>query len=158
MAGSRVHLYRTTIRWTGDLGNGTASYRAYARDHVIEAPGKPPIAGSSDPTFRGDPARWNPEELLVASVAACHQLWYLHLAAEAGIVVTAYEDRAEGEMTETSDGAGHFTRVTLRPRITIEQGGDPATAQRLHATAHEKCFIANSVAFPVACEPEILIR
>ncbi|HLY56474.1 MAG TPA: OsmC family protein, partial [Stellaceae bacterium] len=109
---TRQHRYRTTVRWTGNLGTGTASYRGYARAHEIEAPGKPAIPGSSDPAFRGDPARWNPEELLVASVSACHKLWYLHLASEAGIVVTEYVDSAEGEMVEEADGAGRFIQVT----------------------------------------------
>jgi organic hydroperoxide reductase OsmC/OhrA len=154
---SKLHTYRATVRWTGDLGTGTSSYRAYARSHVIEAPGKSPIAGSSDPTFRGDAAAWNPEELLVASLSACHQLWYLHLAAANGIVVNAYVDSAEGTMREEADGSGHFTRVVLRPRVTIAPGGDTEKARALHREAHEKCFVANSVNFPVECEPEIAV-
>ena len=153
---TRQHRYRTTVRWTGNLGTGTESYRAYARSHEIEAPGKPAIPGSSDPAFRGDAARWNPEELLVASISACHKLWYLHLAADAGIIVTAYVDSAEGEMEEDTGGTGRFTRVTLRPRVTITAGGDAERARALHATAHAKCFIANSVNFPILCEPEIM--
>jgi organic hydroperoxide reductase OsmC/OhrA len=86
---NRQHRYSVTLRWTGNLGRGTADYRAYARTHELRAPGKPVLAGSADPGFRGDADRWNPEELLVASLSACHQLWYLHLAAEAGLVVTA---------------------------------------------------------------------
>ena len=87
-------MTRLRLRWTGDRGVGTASYTAYARDHEITAPGKPAIAGSSDPRFRGDATRWNPEELLLGAISACHQLWYLHLCAEAGVVVTAYVDDA----------------------------------------------------------------
>ncbi|HEX7111909.1 MAG TPA: OsmC family protein, partial [Mizugakiibacter sp.] len=132
----------------------TASYRGYRRDHVIEAADKPPIPGSSDPQFRGDRTRWNPEELLVASLSACHQLWYLHLAAEAGVVVTAYVDRAEGVMAETADGGGRFTRVVLRPDITIA-AGDAVLAQALHERAHALCFIARSVNFPVEIEAQI---
>jgi organic hydroperoxide reductase OsmC/OhrA len=150
----REHKYFATVRWTGNRGEGTADYRAYARDHVVEAEGKPPIAGSSDPHFRGDAARWNPEELLVASLSACHQLWYLHLCAEAGIVVSAYEDRAEGVMVEQADGGGAFVRVTLHPHVTIQRG-DAQLARELHQRAHALCFIARSVNFPVACEPEI---
>lgn len=151
---TRRHVYRTRVEWTGDRGTGTSGYREYDRSHEITAgPLKPPIPGSSDPSFRGDPARWNPEELLVASISACHKLWYLHLCAEAGIVVTAYVDEAEGVMVEGADGGGRFERVTLRPRVTLT-AGDPAKARALHHEAHAKCFIANSLNFPVLCEPE----
>jgi organic hydroperoxide reductase OsmC/OhrA len=154
---SKLHTYRATVRWTGDLGTGTSSYRDYSRAHAIEAPGKSPIAGSSDPAFRGDAAAWNPEELLVASLSTCHQLWYLHLAAVNGIVVKSYVDTAEGTMSEEADGGGRFTRVVLRPRVHIALGGDMAKARALHRQAHAKCFIANSVNFPVECEPEIAV-
>jgi organic hydroperoxide reductase OsmC/OhrA len=154
---SKLHTYRATVRWTGDLGTGTSSYRAYSRAHAIEAPGKSAIAGSSDPAFRGDAAAWNPEELLVASLSACHQLWYLHLAAVNAIVVKAYVDTAEGTMSEEADGGGRFTRVVLRPHVTIAAGGDAEKARTLHREAHEKCFIANSVNFPIECEPEIVV-
>ena len=149
------HKYSVTIRWTGNTGTGTQTYRGYRRDHVIEANGKPPIVGSSDPHFRGDGARWNPEELLVASLSTCHQLWYLHLCAEAGVVVTAYEDRAEGTMSENSDGSGEFTRVILHPHVVLRAGSDAQLAHELHHRAHALCFIARSVNFPVECEPVI---
>jgi organic hydroperoxide reductase OsmC/OhrA len=154
MAG-HAHRYPVTIVWTGNRGTGTSSYRAYDRTHEIRASGKPVIPGSSDPAFRGDPARWNPEELLVASVSACHKLWYLHLAATAGVTVVAYEDQAEGEMVEDESGGGRFTRIVLRPKATIAGGGDAARARSLHHDAHEKCFIANSVNFAIECEPVI---
>jgi len=155
MSAPREHCYTTTVRWTGNAGTGTGSYRGYKRDHVIEAGGKPPIPGSSDPHFRGDAERWNPEELLVASLSTCHQLWYLHLCAEAGVVVTAYEDHAEGTMIENADGSGEFTRVVLHPCVTIRAGSDPRRARELHHRAHALCFIARSVNFPVECEPLI---
>lgn len=155
---TRTHRYGVTVAWTGNTGTGTSAYRAYERRHEISAPGKPPIPGSSDPAFRGDPARWNPEELLVASLSACHKLWYLHLCAAAGIVVTGYVDRAEGEMEEGDDGSGRFRRVVLRPEVTLAPGMDAAAARALHAEAHAKCFIANSVDFPVAHEAEIRVE
>mgnify|MGYP003337497765 FL=1 len=148
-------LFRSTT-WTGNQGAGTSGYRAYSRNHVLNAGGNPAIPASSDPAFRGDPERWNPEELLVASLSSCHMLWYLHLCAEAGIIVTGYEDEAEGQMAEEGDGAGQFLSVTLHPKITISSG-DPAKAERLHHAAHEKCFIARSVNFPVECEPVIAV-
>ena len=152
---SKQHKYETTVRWTGNLGTGTTGYKDYARSHEISAPGKPPIAGSSDPAFRGDAARYNPEELLVASLSTCHMLWYLHLAAVNKVVVLEYEDRADGTMEESADGGGRFVQVTLRPRITVTAQSDLDTARRLHHDAHGKCFIANSVNFPVGCEPVI---
>jgi organic hydroperoxide reductase OsmC/OhrA len=155
---ARMHRYSVTVEWTGNRGEGTAGYRAYDRAHRISAAGKPMLEGSSDPAFRGDAARWNPEELLLASLSACHQLWYLHLAAEAGVIVTAYVDAAEGEMAEAADGGGAFTCVTLRPRVTVASGADGAAiAMALHHDAHRLCFIARSVNFPVLCEPEVIV-
>jgi organic hydroperoxide reductase OsmC/OhrA len=152
----RRHRYGVIVTWTGNLGSGSSGYGDYSRAHEVTAPGKPPIPASADPQFRGDAARWNPEELLLASVASCHKLWYLHLAADAGVVVTDYVDAAEGRMVERPDGSGRFTGVTLRPRVTIAPGSDASLARSLHAAAHAKCFVANSVNFPVACEPEIV--
>lgn len=149
------HSYTVHLRWTGDRGEGTAGYRAYGRDHELSAGERPPIAGSSDPAFRGDAARWSPEDLLVASLSACHQLWYLHLCADAGVVVTAYEDEAEGVMRMAADGGGAFERVTLRPRVTLAAGADAQRAQALHAEAARLCFIARSVAFPVEHAPVV---
>lgn len=146
---TRIHL-----RWTGSRGVGTASYTAYARDHEITAPGKPPIAGSSDPRFRGDATRWNPEELLLGAISACHQLWYLHLCAEAGIIVVDYRDDAEAVLTLDTDGGGRITEATLRPVVTIA-AGDAVLAESLHVAAQARCFIARSVAFPVRHEAVI---
>ncbi|MBI1206692.1 MAG: OsmC family peroxiredoxin [Azospirillum sp.] len=148
----RSHVYRPLIRWTGNRGSGTSGYYDYGRDHVIEAAGKPPLPGSADPAFRGDAARWNPEDLLVASLSCCHMLWFLHLSAESGLIVTAYDDEPVGTMAETADGSGHFTSVVLRPRVTLAAGGDPAATEALHHRAHALCFIANSVNFPVTVE------
>lgn len=150
----KQHHYAVKVTWTGNSGGGTASYRGYERAHDIIADGKPVIAGSSDPSFRGDAARWNPEELLVASLSACHQLWFLSLCAQAGIVVTAYEDAAEGIMDEQADGTGQFRSVTLRPTVTISAGSDEAGVIALHHQAHAMCFIARSVRFPVSVEPK----
>ena len=155
MARSKEHRYTVQLRWTGNLGQGTSAYSAYERAHEIAAGGKPPIHGSSDPAFRGDPARYNPEELLVAALSACHMLWYLHLCADARIVVTAYSDEAVGVMAETPDGGGHFTAVVLKPSVTLEAGSDVGQAKQLHERAHALCFIANSVNFPVRCQPSI---
>lgn len=151
----KTHHYDVHVNWTGNTGSGTKTYRGYERAHEISAPGKPTILGSSDPAFRGDKQRWNPEDLLVASISACHKLWYLGLCAQAGIVVTAYEDKAEGVMVEDPDGAGQFTAVTLKPHVTISADSDAAAAMDLHHKAHEMCFIARSVKFPVSHAPVI---
>jgi organic hydroperoxide reductase OsmC/OhrA len=148
------HTYRVHIEWTGNRGTGTSGYREYGREHAIAAGSKADIAGSSDPKFRGDVDRWNPEELLVASASACHQLWYLHLCADAGIAVQRYVDDAVGTMVEDAQG-GRFTRIVLRPRVAIRAGDDAELATRLHHQAHAKCYIANSVNFPIECEPVI---
>ncbi len=150
----KTHRYAVAVTWTGNEGTGTSSYRAYRRDHEVAADGKATIEGSSDPAFRGDPKRWNPEELLVASLSTCHMLWFLHLASDAGLVVTAYEDSPVGTMVETPDGGGRFSEVVLHPRVTVG-AGDTGRADALHREAHGKCFIANSVKFPVRCEATI---
>lgn len=154
----KQHTYRVNVVWTGNEGSGTANYRAYSRNHEISAAGKTPVLGSADPSFRGDPARWNPEELLLASLSACHKLWYLGLCAAAGVTVVAYRDEAEGAMLEESSGAGQFSSVTLRPRVEITADSDRQTALDLHHKAHDMCFIARSMNFPVNNEPEISIH
>jgi organic hydroperoxide reductase OsmC/OhrA len=151
----KKHTYAVKVTWTGNEGPGTQSYSSYRRDHTIQAAGKAEIQGSSDPKFRGDPHRYNPEELLVASLSSCHMLWYLHLCAVNHITVLEYRDDALGEMEERPDGSGAFVRVQLRPRIKIANGNNPDHAAKLHADAHRFCFIANSVNFPVTITPEI---
>jgi organic hydroperoxide reductase OsmC/OhrA len=152
---AKKHTYELTVDWTGNLGSGTSAYDAYSRDHLVRVGTKSAIEASSDPAFRGDPARHNPEELFVASLSSCHMLWYLHLCATNKIVVTGYVDEAIGTMQEESKGEGRFVDVLLRPRVTIGAGGDTGLAARLHEEAHRFCFIANSVNFPVRCEPAI---
>jgi len=151
------HTYEVRLEWTGNRGSGTSSYGAYGRDNEIASAGKPVIAGSSDPAFRGDPRRWNPEELLVASLSQCHMLWYLHLAAAGGIVVTAYRDRPVGLMHENPDGSGRFTEVLLRPEVTLADAGALERAAGLHEDAGKMCFIARSVGFPVRHEPVTVV-
>ena len=124
---------------------------------VLEQLGRPDLLGSSDPAFRGDASRWNPEDLLVGSLSSCHMLWYLHLCAQAKITVLAYHDDAVGTMVEDEGGGGRFTQAVLRPVAAIAAGGDAARATTLHEEAHRLCFIANSVNFPIAIEPTVLV-
>jgi organic hydroperoxide reductase OsmC/OhrA len=151
----KKHIYAVEVTWTGNDGAGTQSYSGYRRDHSIRAGGKAEIQGSSDPKFRGDARRYNPEELLVASLSSCHMLWYLHLCAVHHITVLDYRDDAIGEMEERPDGAGSFVRVDLRPKIKIAAGNDRTGATTLHTEAHRLCFIANSVNFQVNVIPDI---
>lgn len=158
MQDSKAHSYSIRTLWTGNQGEGTKTYTAYSRAHEVQGTGKSsPIVGSSDPQFRGDGTRYSPEELLVASLSACHMLWYLHLCADAQIVVTAYSDEASGAMIEADDGSGYFESVTLSPEVTIADPSRVQEANELHAKAHEYCFIANSVRFPVLCKAQIRV-
>ena len=151
----RRHRYRATVAWSDPAGTKRSS--THSRNHVIRVDGKPEIAASSDPAFRGDPARHNPEDLLVASLSSCHMLWYLGLAARAGLAVVDYVDEAEGTMVDEGEAGGRFERVVLRPTVTIRAGGSVETATLLHHDAHHACFIANSMNFPVEVEPQIVV-
>jgi organic hydroperoxide reductase OsmC/OhrA len=153
---SKEHDYTSLIRWTGNRGDGTGTYRGYDRTWEIRTPGKPVVHCSNDPLLGGDPTLHNPEDLLLSSLASCHMLWYLHLASNAGIAVSAYEDApvAVGE-TEPS-GAGRFLRATLRPVITVPAGTDLTEADAIHRQIHKVCFIARSVNFPVSYEATYL--
>lgn len=154
----KLHTYEAAITWTGNLGSGTNHYRNYSRDYIIEIENKKKLEGSSDPAFRGDSSRYNPEELLLSSIASCHLLWYLHLCADHGVIVERYIDRATGTMEELSNGSGHFTEVVLHPTVTVTNEKMVTTARELHAKANTMCFIANSVKFPIRHQPEIKVK
>jgi organic hydroperoxide reductase OsmC/OhrA len=152
------HHYKLRVEWTGNKGTGTSHASEYERSHTVSAEGKVDLFCSSDPAFRGDIRKYNPEEFLLASLSTCHMLWYLHLCADAGIVVLAYEDHPEGNMVEASaQERGRFTDVTLCPVITITDGALQNLAHELHEQAHEKCFIANSCNFPIYHKPTFII-
>jgi len=146
------HDYAVSVVWEGNRGTGTSGYRDYGRQNVLVAEGPPPILASADKPFRGDPDRWNPEQLLLAALAQCHLLSYLHVAVKNGVVVTGYSDDAVGRMVQEGEG-GRFESVTLRPRVRVAEASMIELAQSLHAEASRLCFIANSVAFPVGHEP-----
>jgi len=154
---SRIHQYELTVTWTGDRGEGTSTYRSYSRSHEVAAEGRHTIEGSSDPVFRGDRERWNPEQLLVAALSQCHMLSYLHLCAVAGVVVTGYVDRPIGTMRESTGSGGRFVEVVLRPEVTVVNADMTKRAEALHEDAHRACFIAASVNFPVRHEPTVVV-
>ena len=145
----KEHHYSISMARTGNRGEGTRTYTGYDRDHVLQVKGKPEIAGSSDPSFRGSPARYNPEELLVSALSSCHMLWFLHLCSVHHIIVTDYRDEARGIMMERADGSGYFKEVELHPVVTLAEAGMIALAGTLHEKANQYCFVANSVNFPV---------
>ncbi len=156
MVNTSEHHYQAIIEWTGNLGVGTDNYKAYSRNYLIKISGKEIIKGSSDPAFRGDLSRFNPEELLLASLSSCHMLWYLHLCAQNKIVVEAYSDEAEATMLENEDGSGYFKSVILKPVVTIAHKNVLSLAEKLHIQANKMCFIANSVNFEVHHKPGFL--
>lgn len=150
---NRKHHYQLSLAWTGNKGAGTKDYRAYTRDYLIKINHKETIQGSSDPTFRGDKTKHNPEDMLVAALSSCHMLSYLHVCVVGGVVVTDYIDNATGLMSTTSDGAGRFIEVTLNPIVSVADASMIEKALALHKKASELCFIANSVNFPVLHNP-----
>lgn len=149
----KQHHYSVAVRWTGNRGTGTSNYRTYDRSHTISVAGKADISASSDTPFLGDSAKHNPEDFLVSALSSCHMLWFLHLCADAAIVVVDYEDYATGVMIQNSDSGGHFTEVVLHPVVTITDASMTEKANALHKKANEKCFIANACNFPVRHEP-----
>lgn len=151
-----MHRYTLQLEWTGNRGSGTSGYRDYGRDATITAGVKPELLATADPAYRGEAQRWNPEELLVAALSQCHLLWYLHLASSAGVVVLEYTDEPVGDLTVHPDGSGEFAAVVLHPKVTVAEASMQARALALHERAHELCFIARSVAFPVGCEPVVV--
>jgi organic hydroperoxide reductase OsmC/OhrA len=156
--GMSQHTYELRVAWTGNRGEGTANIRGYDRDHTITAEGPPPLAGSADPGFLGDPTRWSPELLFVAAISQCHMLWYLGLCARAGVVVHEYVDEPQGTMVTAPDFSGRFTEVVLRPRIVVASADMVDKAYALHEQAHKMCFVAQSVSCAVRHEPDVTVR
>ncbi|MFM2224006.1 MAG: hypothetical protein RJA07_208 [Bacteroidota bacterium] len=148
---SKQHHYQLKIEWTGNNGTGTSNYKAYERSHTVSISNKPDIFASSDAPFLGDVTKHNPEDFLLASLSSCHMLWYLHLCADAGIIVVDYVDNPTGVMLQTDTGGGYFTEVVLNPIVIVTEKSMIEKANELHEKAHEKCFIANSVNFAVKC-------
>jgi len=146
----KIHTYKVKIEWTGNEGKGTLDYKSYNRNHSISGIGKyDEILASSDPSFLGDKSKYNPEDLFLSSLSACHMLWYLHLCSVNKIIVTDYIDNATGVMEETKDGSGKFTEATLNPIVTIENIDLLEKANALHSEANRMCFIANSCNFKI---------
>ncbi len=151
----KEHSYLLDIEWTGNKGQGTLDYRSYERSLVVKAEGKPDLLGSSDPLFLGDRSKWNPEELLIASLSSCHMLWYLHLCSTKKIIVVSYHDLPTAKLIIEAQGEGHFAEATLKPEIVITDASRIEEAIHLHEDAHKKCFIAKALNFPVHLAPQV---
>jgi len=149
MSMSKEHDFTATLKWTGNQGTGTSSYRAYTRDWTLQSEGKPEIACSNDPMLGGNPALYNPEDMLIAALSSCHMLWFLHLASDAGLVVHSYEDTPIGKGESLPDGTGRFIKALLQPKIGLAPNSDTSLANLVHSRIHTHCFIARSVNFPV---------
>ncbi len=154
----KEHYYKATITWTGNPGQGTINAGAYSRNHTITIANKIDILASSDTPFSGDGTRHNPEDLLLSALSECHMLWYLHICADNGITVMEYIDNAEGTMIQNASGGGQFKEVTLNPIVTITEASQIEKANALHQEANKKCFIANSVNFPVKHKPSCAVK
>jgi len=153
------HNYNVKLEWSGNLGSGTDTYNSYSRNHIISCNAKyDNILGSSDSSFKGEKSRYNPEELFLSSIMSCHMLWYLHLCASEGIVVTEYIDEATAVLIENRDGSGYFKEVKLNPVITIENDDLTDKAHQLHQKANNMCFIANSCNFKIEHHPKVILK
>ncbi|HLT94540.1 MAG TPA: OsmC family protein [Membranihabitans sp.] len=153
----KEHTYHIGLHWTGNQGQGTRNYKAYQRSYTVSVEGKPDIHGSSDPLYRGDKSKYNPEDLFLASIASCHMLWYLHLCADAGITVHEYLDQTSGTVRNNADGSGHFIDVTLHPRVGLENLEHESLATQLHQEANKFCLIANSCNFVIRHKPTFFL-
>ena len=158
MSNKRQHQYKTILEWTGNSGSGTSDYKSYERNYQICADGKAVIEGSSDPAFRGDATKYNPEELFLLSISSCHMLWYLHLCSVNDVVVVEYQDHSEGTMIEHKDGSGQFENVTLHIKVSVDRKSMIEKAKALHQQANEMCFIANSCNFKIGHKVEIVAK
>ncbi len=154
---NKEHTYTTNIEWIGNKGSGTSDYLAYSRNHILHIDGKADLQCSSDSIFHGDKSKHNPEDFFVAALSTCHMLWYLHLCADAGIIVVDYKDQAAGTLLFDSVNGGRFVSVTLNPVVTVINESMIIRARELHNDAHKKCFIANSCNFPIKHNPSFLV-
>lgn len=148
-----MSLHHASVAWkrtTPDF-----AYDTYGRDHVVTFAGGARLEASAAPEYRGDQAKPNPEEQLVAALSSCHMLTFLAICARKALVVDAYADEAEGVLEKNAEGRLAVTRVALRPRVTFaaDVAVDAEKLAELHAAAHRGCFIASSVKTQVTVEP-----
>lgn len=146
-----MHRFPLSLRWRGPSDGD-----AYARGALAEAPGKAPLDLSAGPAFQGDGRLWNPEDLLGASLSACHLLSFLSLCERAGLVLRGYEDRAEVVLGAVRK-VPQVTEIHLRPRVRIARAGDAEAAAELCRRAARLCFVGNALRARVTVEPEVIV-
>lgn len=145
-----MHHYAATCTWSGSTAVG---YDNYDRTHAATA-GPNAVSLSSDPAFLGDPARLNPEQLLVLAASSCQLLSFLAVAARARLDVRSYRDEAAATMPE-DDVPIRLAEIVLRPHIVLAPGPSEDRVRHLVEVAHRECFIANSLSAPVRVEPTV---
>ena len=151
------HVFEATVRWPADPAQKLPPDTAFSRNAILGSPGHAEVPGSSPTVFGGDASRYNPEELVAMALAHCHMLTYLALASKKRVAVLAYEDRATCELgKDPASGKMKILSARLRPKVTVAKGTNLDDARAMHAKAHEHCFVANSVNFPVGNAAEIV--
>jgi organic hydroperoxide reductase OsmC/OhrA len=143
------HLFKATAKWTSRQTQEDSSKRFYTKSHKILIEGKSVLNVSAAKAFKGDPALYNPEDLLLSSLVSCHMMSYLYVCSQNGIEVLEYSDNAEAMLEVSSDGSGRFVEVRLNPKVKILNQDKVEMALALHKKANQLCFIANSCNFPV---------
>lgn len=149
------HSYTLDLKWNGNKNDDP---RTYDRSFILSANGKTEIMGSADSFSRGDAKRWNPEEMLLASLSSCHMLWYLYLCSTSKIIVTSYQDHPTGILNIDPNGISRFIEATLNPQIVIADSTRHEEALSLQQQAHDKCYIVNSVNFEVKVKPQVILQ
>ncbi len=157
-----AQLYQITLSYPASATQALPPATDYSRDSALQSEGKSSVAASSPALYGGDPGRYNPEELMLMSLAQCHMLTYLSIAAKKQLKILRYEDRAVGQLGVGKmggigiEGKISLQQVTLHPRVTVPKGTNLDDARNIHIKAHANCFMANSVNFPVTTEPEMV--
>ena len=152
----KEHHYKLKVNWYGATDAGNENLRTYDRSHSVSLEGKPELHLTTDDGTVGDQSKLNPEELLVSAVASCHMLSFLYLCSRKKIVITSYEDNATGLLIERSKGKSGIEEVVLNPVFTVADDSMKEKAVEMHHTAHDFCYIANSVNFEIKCNPVCL--
>jgi organic hydroperoxide reductase OsmC/OhrA len=151
------HRFEASIHWPADAAQKLPPDPAFSRNAVLASPGHPAVPGSSPTVFGGEASRYNPEELVTLALAHCHMLTYLSLASKKRVAVLAYDDNATSVLgKDPTSGKMKLLSARLKPKVTVARGTNLDEARAMHGKAHEYCFVAGSVNFPVEVVPEIV--
>ena len=140
------HKYQLKLNWTGG-----SEIDAIQNDRMYEVliDRKPTIYGSADKPFFGDPEKYNPEDLLLAALSACHMMSFMYVCRKLGIKVYHYEDHATGLLKINQDGTGQFEFAELKPKVKADHMPDGMIFKELNSRAAKLCFIKRSINFTV---------